>query len=232
MSQLLMKGKCIVEAHEKDLEKSKSRLICEKKQRDDGSYDYILEGIVASADLNNDNGNGRRYDPEDMKIAVERYKTNFVDKKIAWGEIEHPTSAMINMDRIGLLVDDIWMEGNDVHAKIKLLDLPITKVIKEMIRLGSPIGISSRVVGDLTDYGDYILVTGIDIVGFDLVAQPSAEKAWLNGVLVEKEYVVTEGLIMESKDYYNREVIEKEIRETKIKEKLNLSYLNKLSDYL
>ena len=106
-------------------------------------YDYFITGIVMQAEVVN--GNGRKYSLDDMRRAVSVYNESKVNKKMAWGELKHPNSAEVDLDRISHLITKLWMEGNDVYAECYIPERNnCSKIVRDMIDAGSPIPMSSR----------------------------------------------------------------------------------------
>ena len=125
-----------------------------------------------------------------MKKEVDRYRAEYVDKKRAFGELNHPTNPSINLDRVSHIITDIWQEGDFFKARAKILDTPLGKIVKAMIKEGCQLGVSSRAMGSVTrrngvDYvgDDFRLVTACDIVW-----EPSAQTAFPKGLMEDVEW--------------------------------------------
>lgn len=161
--------------------------------------EYFLEGVFLQADIKN--RNGRIYPLDIMKKEVDRYRAEYVDKKRAFGELNHPTNPAINLDRVSHIITDIWQDGSFFKARAKILDTPLGKIVKAMIKEGCQLGVSSRALGSVTrkngvDYvgDDFRLVTAGDIVW-----EPSAQTAFPQGLMEDLEWEYDEAT-----DSYNQ----------------------------
>lgn len=150
--------------------------------------EYFLEGVFLQANIKN--RNGRIYPLDIMKKEVDRYREEYVDKKRAFGELNHPTNPSINLDRVSHIITDIWQEGDFFKARAKILDTPLGNIVKAMIKEGCQLGVSSRAMGSVTrrngvDYvgDDFRLVTAGDIVW-----EPSAQTAFPKGLMEDVEW--------------------------------------------
>lgn len=154
---------------------------------------YFIEGIFMQADLVN--RNGRRYPGQVMENEVKRYVTESVDKNRAYGELGHPNGPTINLDRVSHMIKDLRMEGCNVIGKAKIMDTPMGNIVKNLMDEGASLGVSSRAMGTLKEkggimevQGDFHLATAADIV-----ADPSAPEAYVNGIMEGAEWVFVEG---------------------------------------
>ena len=163
------------------------KILTESKEESD-EPEYYLEGVFLQANIKN--RNGRIYPLDIMKKEVDRYRAEYVDKKRAFGELNHPTNPSINLDRVSHIITDIWQEGDFFKARAKILDTPLGKIVKAMIKEGCQLGVSSRAMGSVTrrngvDYvgDDFRLVTAGDIVW-----EPSAQTAFPKGLMEDVEW--------------------------------------------
>jgi hypothetical protein len=154
---------------------------------------YFIEGIFMQADMVN--RNGRRYPGQVMENEVRRYVTESVDKNRAYGELGHPNGPTINLDRVSHMIKDLRMEGSNVIGKAKIMDTPMGNIVKNLMDEGASLGVSSRAMGTLKEkggimevQGDFHLATAADIV-----ADPSAPEAYVNGIMEGAEWVFVEG---------------------------------------
>ena len=154
---------------------------------------YFIEGIFMQADLVN--RNGRRYPGQVMESEVRRYVAESVDKNRAYGELGHPNGPTINLDRVSHMIKDLRMEGSNVIGKAKIMDTPMGNIVKNLMDEGASLGVSSRAMGTLKEkggimevQGDFHLATAADIV-----ADPSAPEAYVNGIMEGAEWVFVEG---------------------------------------
>lgn len=150
---------------------------------------YFIEGVFLQSNLKN--RNGRMYPKEVMQKEVNRYMKEYVQKNRAFGELGHPDSPTINLDRVSHLIKDLKMEGNDFVGKAKIMDTPYGKIVKSLIDEGAQLGVSSRGLGSLVQRNgvqlvqdDFQLATAADIV-----ADPSAPDAFVEGVMEGAEWV-------------------------------------------
>ena len=163
-----------------------------------GKKDLFIEGVFLQAELKN--RNGRVYPSSIMEKEVKRYVKEAVDKSKAYGELNHPASPTINLDRVSHMIKEIKQDGNDFIGKAKIIDTPMGNIVKSLIKEGANLGVSSRGMGSLKAgkggsqevQGDFILATAADIV-----ADPSAPDAFVNGIYEGKEWVWDNGLIKE-----------------------------------
>ena len=150
---------------------------------------YFIEGVFLQADLKN--RNGRMYPKEIMQKEVNRYVKEYVDKNRAFGELGHPDSPSINLDRVSHLIKSLKVEGNNFVGKAKIMDTPYGKIVKSLIDEGAQLGVSSRGLGSLVQRNgvqlvqdDFQLATAADIV-----ADPSAPDAFVEGVMEGAEWI-------------------------------------------
>jgi hypothetical protein len=133
---------------------------------------------------------------ESMAREVQRYTEQYINKNRAFGELGHPDTPSINLDRVSHLVVGLRQEGNDWIGKAKILDTPMGNIVKSLIEGGAQIGVSSRGMGSLKN------VNGINIVqddfhlatAADIVADPSAPNAFVHGIMEGKEWVMVNGV--------------------------------------
>jgi hypothetical protein len=168
---------------------------------------YYITGPFLQAELKNKNG--RVYPLELLVREVNRYKKEFISEKRALGELGHPDSPTINLDRVSHLITEINQSGNDFMGRAKILDTPNGKIVKALIDDGVQLGVSSRGVGSLntTSQGD---VVGDDFylsTAADIVADPSAPEAFVRGIMEGKEWVWQNGKLTEEQiQQYRKEL--------------------------
>ena len=166
--------------------------------KETGKKNYNIEGVFLQAEIKN--RNGRSYPKEILDKEVKRYMKENVKKNRAYGELGHPDSPTINLDRVSLMIKDLKLEGNDFVGKAKIMDTPYGKIVKSLIDEGASLGVSSRGMGSLktTKDGtsevqkDFMLATAADIV-----ADPSAPDAFVRGVMEGKEWMFVDGKFVE-----------------------------------
>ena len=168
-----------------------------------------IEGVFLQSELTN--RNGRRYPFEVLNREVERYNEEYVKTKRALGELGHPDGPTINLDRVSHRITSLRAEGNNFIGKAQILDTPMGKIAKSLLDEGVQLGVSSRGMGSIEKSegisvvrDDFMLTTAADIV-----ADPSAPDAFVNGIMEGKEWVWDNGILKEAKvDKYQRYINE------------------------
>ena len=147
----------------------------EKQYVRDGGM--MLTGKLQEADC--ENGNGRQYPHPILEREVKKYG-GLVEDNRALGELDHPDSSVINLVNVSHMVTQIWMEGNDVIGKIKVLNTPSGKVLQELVGAGVKTGISSRGLGSVKEQnGQTIVEDDFQLICFDIVSEPSTPGAFM-----------------------------------------------------
>lgn len=137
------------------------------------------------------NRNQRVYEKSDMEREVGRYIKEMVNTKRAMGELNHPASAEVNLERACHMVTNLKMEGNIVYGKSQVLSTPMGQLVRSLINDGVKVGMSSRALGKLNEEtGGVNRVTDMRLVAIDCVADPSCPTAFVNGILESKQYLV------------------------------------------
>jgi hypothetical protein len=179
--------KLIAEYIEHDLE-----VITEKKENGDKSY--AIEGVFAQAEQKN--RNGRIYPRAIMEKAVDKYVVEQVSQKRAVGELNHPEGPTVNLDKVSHLITDLRFEGNDVVGRASILDTPNGKIVKGLLDGGVRLGVSTRGMGSLENRGGTMYVKDDFILNtVDIVQDPSAPAAFVNGIMEGVEWVWNNGII-------------------------------------
>jgi hypothetical protein len=170
------------------------KLITEEKN---GVKTLYIQGPFLVAEMKNKNG--RMYKTETLTKEVDRYNEEYVSKNRAFGELGHPDSPSINLDRVSHLITNLKQEGNIFVGKAKILETPMGKIAKSLMEGGATLGVSSRGMGSLKEVDgvnvvqdDYYLATAADIV-----ADPSAPGAFVQGIMEGKEWVWDNGVVKE-----------------------------------
>lgn len=160
----------------------------------DGKKQLYIQGPFLQCEKKN--RNGRVYLKETMRKEVERYTNEYINKNRAFGELGHPDTPSINLDRVSHMIVGLHEEGNDWIGKAKILDTPFGTIVKNLIDGGAQLGVSSRGMGSLkTQNGvnvvqdDFYLATAADIV-----ADPSAPDAFVQGIMENKEWMLVDGV--------------------------------------
>ena len=160
--------------------------------------DMKIQGVFMQAETKN--RNGRIYPFGVLEKEVKRYNKELVEKKRAFGELGHPEGPTVNLDRVSHLIEELKPDGNNIIGKAKILDTPNGKIVKELLNAGAKLGVSSRGMGTLEKKGqtnyvkdDFYLATAGDIV-----ADPSAPEAFVEGIMEGKEWIWDNGIIKEA----------------------------------
>tara|TARA_R100001129_G_scaffold182648_1_gene163602 strand:+ start:420 stop:1070 length:651 start_codon:yes stop_codon:yes gene_type:complete len=157
-----------------------------------------IEGVFLQGDLKN--RNGRMYPVATLAKEVGRYNESFVKKGRAVGELGHPDGPTVNLDRVSHKIVDLHREGNNFIGKAQLLETPMGKIAKSLIAEGVTLGVSSRGIGSLKEDKDGVKVVGEDFqlaTAADIVADPSAPDAFVNGIMEGKEWIWEGGILRE-----------------------------------
>lgn len=164
------------------------KLIVEAR-KDGKTKDYFIEGVFLQSNLKN--RNGRMYPREIMEKEVNRYNDEYIKKNRAFGELGHPDSPSINLDRAAILIKSLRPDGDNWIGKAKVMDTPYGKIVKNFIDEGAQLGVSSRGIGSLVQKNginlvqdDFMLATAADVV-----ADPSAPDAFVNGIMEGAEWI-------------------------------------------
>lgn len=156
--------------------------------------EYFIEGIFLQSEVKN--RNGRMYPEAVMDKEVQRYMDNYVAKNRAYGELGHPDTPSINLDRVSHLIVDLRKEGTNYVGKAKVLDTPMGKIAKGLLDGGANLGVSSRALGSLKMNKEGVQVVQDDFMlstAADIVADPSAPDAFVRGIMESCEWVFVDG---------------------------------------
>ena len=157
--------------------------------------DYKIRGIFLQGDIKN--RNGRVYPVDVLHKEVNRYNKEFVEKKRAFGELGHPDGPTVNLERVSHMITSLKPEGKNFIGEAKIMDTPYGKIVKNLIDEGAQLGVSSRGMGSLQS-GSQGNVVGKDFylaTAADIVADPSAPDAFVEGIMEGKEWVWDNGVI-------------------------------------
>ncbi len=162
-----------------------------------GKKNYKIKGIFLQSDIKN--RNGRVYPKEIMIKEVNRYNKEFVEKKRAFGELGHPDGPTVNLERVSHMITNLQQDGSNYMGEAKIMNTPYGKIVKGLIDEGAQLGVSSRGMGSLEQRNganyvksDFMLATAADIV-----ADPSAPDAFVQGIMESKEWVWDNGRLVE-----------------------------------
>jgi len=194
------------------------RVIQEEKE---GKKNLYIEGIFLQGDIKN--RNGRMYRMPVLEKEVNRYVKEFVEKSRAYGELGHPSGPGINLDRVSHIITELKRDGSNVMGRARITETPMGKIVEGILNSGGQLGVSSRGMGTLKEVNgvnevqdDFYLATAADIV-----ADPSAPDAYVNGIMEGKEWVWDNGLIKEKVIEAHKQEIKKasrkQLEEAKLK---------------
>lgn len=203
------------------------KVITEEKN---GVKTLYIQGPFLVAETKN--RNGRSYPVAVLENEVNRYMREYVDKNRAFGELGHPESPTINLERVSHMITNISRNGNIFEGKAKVLETPMGKIAKNLMEAGATLGVSSRGMGSLK------MIDGVNIVqpdfylatAADIVADPSAPGAFVQGIMEGKEWVWDNGFVKEFNvnEYYNQIKTAKQKQLDDISLKIFENFLSKL----
>jgi len=163
----------------------------------DGKKEYKIRGIFLQSEIKN--RNGRVYSKDVLDKEVRRYNAEFINKNRAFGELGHPDGPTVNLERVSHMIKKLYPDGNNFIGEAKIMNTPYGKIVKGLIDEGAQLGVSSRGMGSLEQKGgvnyvgkDFYLATAADIV-----ADPSAPDAFVEGIMENKEWVWDNGVLVE-----------------------------------
>ena len=187
-----------------------------------GKKDYKIKGIFMQADIKN--RNGRIYPVGTLAKEVKRYNEQFINKKRAFGELGHPDGPTVNLERVSHMITSLKPEGKNFIGEAKIMDTPYGKIVKNLIDEGAQLGVSSRGMGSIQQSQgrnvvgkDFYLATAADIV-----ADPSAPDAFVEGIMEGKEWVWDNGVLKSMEVEQYKEEIERTKRNELAEVKANI----------
>ena len=175
-------------------------LLTEREKRESANGVVYLSGRMQTCEKKN--GNGRVYPCKTLKREIKNYMVVINDNR-ALGELDHPDDSVINLRNASHMVTDMWWEGNDVMGKIKVLDTPSGRILKDLINAGVKLGISSRGLGSVNEVaGNTVVQEDFELICFDIVSEPSTPDAYIypDRKIPNKSIKVYETKINEKKD--------------------------------
>ena len=166
--------------------------------KEGGGKNYKIKGIFLQADIKN--RNGRVYPMEVLEKEVARYNKKFINENRAYGELGHPEGPTVNLERVSHMVTELYPDGKNFIGEAKIMETPMGKIVKNIMNEGGKLGVSSRGMGSLNQKNganyvrdDFYLATAADIV-----ADPSAPNAFVEGIMEGKEWVWNNGALVEA----------------------------------
>ena len=202
--------------------------ITEDKQG--GGKNYKIKGIFLQADIKN--RNGRVYPMEVLEKEVNRYNKKFINENRAYGELGHPEGPTVNLERVSHMVTELYPDGKNFIGEAKIMETPMGKIVKSLMNEGGKLGVSSRGMGSLDQKNganyvrdDFYLATAADIV-----ADPSAPNAFVEGIMEGKEWVWNNGALVEAElvELRRKFDVKKRQRDAKIEALEFAKFLKKL----
>ena len=189
----------------------------------EGKKHFFIEGIWMQGNIGN--RNGRMYRTETLEKEVKRYNEQYVDKNRAYGELGHPSGPSINLDRVSHMIKSLRREGDNFIGRAKIMDTPMGNIVKNLISEGAQLGVSSRGMGSIKENKDGIMEVQDDFylaTAGDIVADPSAPDAFVQGIMEGVDWVWDNGIlkahrIEQYKQELNRGARQKISEETAIK---------------
>jgi hypothetical protein len=187
-----------------------------------GGKSYKIKGVFMQADIKN--RNGRVYPVQTLAKEVARYTKEFINKKRAFGELGHPDGPTVNLERVSHMITSLKPEGKNFIGEAKVMDTPYGKIVKNLIDEGAQLGVSSRGMGSIQQSQgrnivgkDFYLATAADIV-----ADPSAPDAFVEGIMENKEWVWDNGILKSIEVEQYKEEIERTKRKELAEVKANI----------
>ena len=188
------------------------------EQKENGKKNYKIKGIFMQADIKN--RNGRVYPEEVLAKEVRRYNKEQINQNRAYGELGHPEGPTINLERASHMITKLYPDGKNFIGEAKVLSTPMGEIVKNLLDDGAKLGVSSRGMGSLNQKnganyvnGDFYLATAADIV-----ADPSAPNAFVQGIMEGKEWVWNHGTLVEAELVRMKDRIERRTRSRHAKE--------------
>ena len=168
------------------------------EEKESGGKNYKIKGIFFHADIKN--RNGRVYPMEVLEKEVAKYNRNFIKENRAFGELGHPDGPTVNLERVSHMITSLTPDGKNFIGEAKIMETPMGKIVKNLMDEGAKLGVSSRGMGSLNQKNganyvrdDFYLATAADIV-----ADPSAPNAFVEGIMEGKEWVWNHGSLVEA----------------------------------
>ena len=188
------------------------------EQKENGKKNYKIKGIFMQADIKN--RNGRVYPEEVLAKEVRRYNKEQINQNRAYGELGHPEGPTINLERASHMITKLYPDGKNFIGEAKVLSTPMGEIVKNLLDDGAKLGVSSRGMGSLNQKnganyvnGDFYLATAADIV-----ADPSAPNAFVEGIMEGKDWVWNNGSLVEAELVRMKSRIERRTRSRHAKE--------------
>ena len=198
--------------------------------KEGGGKNYKIKGIFLQADIKN--RNGRVYPMEVLEKEVGRYNKKFINESRAYGELGHPEGPTVNLERVSHIVTELYPDGKNFIGEAKIMETPMGKIVKSIMDEGCKLGVSSRGMGSLDQKNganyvrDYFYIA----TAADIVADPSAPNAFVEGIMEGKEWVWNNGALVEAElvELRRKFDVKKRQRDAKIEALEFAKFLKKL----
>ena len=201
--------------------------------KEDGKDNFFIEGVFMQGNFKN--RNGRVYPTEILEKEVARYNKEYVDKNRAYGELGHPQGPTINLERVSHMITKFERDGDNFVGKAKIMtETPYGAIVKSLIKEGAQLGVSSRGMGTLSAGKGGVQQVGKDFylaTAGDIVADPSAPLAFVEGIMEEREWIFENGIwTVEQAENMKEQVIKMSVQEVEDKKfKIFETFLNSLN---
>ena len=177
-------------------------------EEEDGKKNHYIEGIFMQSAVKN--RNGRVYPSEILENEVKRYNKEYVKKNRAMGELNHPQGPTVNLDRVSHIIKELKTDGNNIMGKAKIMDTPMGNIAKNLIDEGAKLGVSSRGMGSLKQNKQGVNEVQKDfmLAAVDIVADPSAPGAFVNGIMEGAEWIWNNGVLEQRQIERYKKIVE------------------------
>ncbi len=172
---------------------------------DSGKRNYFIEGVFMQAETKN--RNGRIYPMSVLESKVSDYSDKFISRNRAFGELNHPKGPTVNLDRVSHIIKEMNTDGHNFKGKAKVMDTPMGKIVQNLMDEGARLGVSTRGMGSLrSENGINVVQPDFMLAAVDIVADPSAPDAFVDGIMEGKEWIWDNGILKEKQisEYHNQ----------------------------
>ena len=188
------------------------------EEDDNGTKSYKIKGVFMQGNIKN--RNGRVYPTDVLEQEIKRYDDKFIQKNRAYGELGHPEGPTVNLDRVSHMVTSLDRDGDNFIGEAKIMNTPMGKIVKNIMDEGGTLGVSSRGMGSLEQKNgaNYVKKDFMLAAAADIVANPSAPNAFVQGIMEGKEWVWNHGTLVEAELVRMKDRIERRTRSRHAKE--------------
>ncbi len=196
----------------------------------EGKKNYHIEGVFMQSGVKN--RNGRIYPTQTLSKEVDRYSDVYVKNQRAMGELGHPDGPTVNLERVSHIITGLDKDGDNINGRAKILDTPYGKIVKNLMDEGAKLGVSSRGMGSIKQLDNGINEVQEDfmLAAVDIVADPSAPNAFVNGIMEGKEWIWDNGIVKEVHIHEYQQEIKRTSRKNLEERAINLfsDFISKL----